>query len=205
LDIVAGNRNRRKDGFILRKIPSKIANMLIRKVSKVRVKDYGCTLKVFRAKIAKELDLYGELHRFIPILADIRGAKISEVNVKHHPRQFGESKYGLSRTFRVARDLMLMGFFIRYRQKPMHLFGSLGLGSLLFGGLIEAYLLFDKFILGNDIGTRPLFFVGILLLIAGIQLITTGFVAEMQMRIWFTTQNKKPYTIVKRFRAGREE
>lgn len=204
LDVVVGRRQKRKDGFLLRKIPSKVANMLIRKVSKVRVRDYGCTLKVFKSEIAKDLDLYGELHRFIPILADIRGAKIAEVDVKHHPRQFGKSKYGLSRTFRVASDLMLMGFFIRYRQKPMHLFGSLGLASLMAGGLIELYLLAEK-IYGNDIGHRPLFYVGLLLLITGIQLITTGFVAELQMRTWFSAKNSKPYTISKRYKAGKEE
>jgi len=205
LDVVVGKRKKRKDGFLLRKIPSKLANILIRKVSKVRVQDYGCTLKVFKSKIAKNLDLYGELHRFIPILADIRGAKIAEIDVRHHPRQFGKSKYGLSRTFRVASDLLLMGFFIRYRQKPMHLFGSLGLGAFLLGALIETYLFFDKFILGHDIGTRPLFFVGILLLIASVQLITTGFIAELLMRTYFSAQNTKPYVVAKSYRGGKEE
>ncbi|MCB2081062.1 MAG: glycosyltransferase family 2 protein, partial [Rickettsiales bacterium] len=123
LDMVAGRRAKRKDGFFLRKIPSRIANYLIRRISRVRVQDYGCTLKVFRADLAKRLDLFGELHRFIPILADIEGARIAEMDVRHHPRRFGTSKYGLSRTLRVASDLLLMGFFLRWRQKPMHLFG----------------------------------------------------------------------------------
>lgn len=204
LDMVVGRRLKRQDDFLLRKIPSMIANKLIRKVSNVRVKDYGCTLKIFKASLAKQLDLYGELHRFIPILADIKGAKIAEVDVKHHPRQFGESKYGLSRTFRVASDLLLMGFFIRWRQKPMHLFGSLGLFSFLLGGLIGFYLLLEK-IAGNDIGTRPLFYIGILLLITSVQLITTGFLAELLMRTYFSAENKKPYTIAKAYKAGVEE
>ncbi len=203
LDIVAGRRANRQDGMVLRKIPSLIANRLIRKISRVQVRDYGCTLKLFRSSIAKDLDLYGELHRFIPILADIRGAKIKEVDVRHHPRKFGTSKYGLGRTFRVASDLMLMAFFIRYRQKPMHLFGSLGLGLGLIGGLIEGYLLMLK-LMGEDIGNRPLFFVGILCIIAAIQLIATGFLAELQMRTWFRASNRKPYTIAKRFAGGRE-
>jgi hypothetical protein len=200
LDMVAGRRANRKDGMFLRKIPSKIANKLIYGVSKIEVKDYGCTLKLMKTKLAKDIDLYGELHRFIPILASINGAKIAEVDVKHHPRRFGVSKYGLSRTLRVASDLLLMAFFIKYRQKPMHLFGSLGLGSLGIGGLIAVYLGFVKFILGDDIGTRPLFFTGVLLIILGIQLITTGFVAELLMRTYFSSKNTKPYTV-----AGVEE
>lgn len=205
LDMVVGRRAKRKDGMVLRKIPSKIANILIRKISRVRVQDYGCTLKVFKADLAKNLDLYGELHRFIPILADIRGARIAEVDVKHHPRKFGKSKYGLSRTFRVASDLLLMGFFLRWRQKPMHLFGTLGLGSLIIGSLIAGYLFIEKFILGHDIGTRPLFFVGILLIITSVQLITAGFVAELLMRTYFESQKKRPYTIAKKYRGGKEE
>ncbi len=194
LDMVAGRRAKRKDGFLLRKIPSKIANRLIYGVSKIEVKDYGCTLKLMKTKLAKDIDLYGELHRFIPILASIHGAKIAEVDVKHHPRRFGVSKYGLSRTLRVASDLLLMAFFIKYRQKPMHLFGSLGLVSLGIGGLAEAYLLALK-LMGEDIGGRPLFFVGILMIIAGVQLITTGFLAELLMRTYFSSKNSRPYVV----------
>lgn len=195
LDMVAGKRAKRKDGLLLRKIPSKIANRLIFSVSKLKVSDYGCTLKVMKTDIAKSLDLYGELHRFIPILASLNGAKIAEVDVKHHPRRFGVSKYGLSRTLRVASDLLLMAFFIKYRQKPMHLFGSLGLVSFGLGSLIEFYLLIVK-MLGNDIGTRPLFFVGILLILGGIQLITTGFIAELLMRTYFKSSSSRPYSVL---------
>ncbi len=203
LDMVVGNRKKRKDGMFLRKIPSKIANILIRRLTRVRVQDYGCTLKVFRAELAKNLDLYGELHRFIPVLADIKGAKIAEVDVKHHARRFGQSKYGISRTFRVASDLLLMAFFLRWRQKPMHLFGSLGIISLMIGGLIEFYLLMVK-LAGNDIGSRPLFFVGIMLIIAGVQLITTGFIAELLTRTYFQSTHTHPYHITRRYKGKKE-
>jgi len=129
-DVVAGNRKNRKDGMFLRKIPSKIANALIRRVTGVYIKDYGCTLKVFRREIAEELNLYGELHRFIPVIAKMQGARITQVDVKHHPRKFGKSKYGIGRTFRVLSDLVLMLFFRRYIQKPMHLFGTIALLAL---------------------------------------------------------------------------
>jgi glycosyltransferase involved in cell wall biosynthesis len=126
-DLVAGIRKNRKDGMFLRKLPSRLANYIIRSSTGVRIKDYGCTLKVFKSDIAKNLGLYGELHRFIPVLASLEGARITQVDVKHHARQQGKSKYGIGRTFRVVSDLMLMLFFKRYMQKPMHLFGNLGL------------------------------------------------------------------------------
>jgi glycosyltransferase involved in cell wall biosynthesis len=200
LDMVAGRRANRQDGLILRKIPSKIANKLIYKVSKLEVNDYGCSLKLMKTSLAKDLDLYGELHRFIPILADIRGAKIAQVDVKHHPRRFGVSKYGIGRTLKVASDLMLMAFFIRYRQKPMHLFGTLGLSAVFIGGLIEAYMLALK-LFGHSIGGRPLFFVGIVLIITGFQLITTGFIAELLMRTYFSAEQKKPYSVAKVYKS----
>lgn len=204
LDIVAGIRQKRKDGMLFRKVPSKIANILIRKITNVRISDYGCTLKVFRSDLAKQLGLYGELHRFIPILGYMEGAKIAEVPVKHHARIYGQAKYGIGRTFRVVSDLLLMFYFLKYRQKPMHLFGTLGTLMFLLGGLIEAYLLGVK-LTGEDIGSRPLFYVGILLLITGVQLITTGFIAELLMRTYYGSQDKKPYNVKKRFRGGKEE
>ncbi len=203
LDIVAGIRKNRQDGFVLRKLPSKIANFLIRYFTKVRVQDYGCTLKIFRASLAKQLDLYGELHRFIPILGSIYGAKIGEMEVKHHPRKFGTSKYGLGRTLRVLSDLLLMLFFTKYRQKPMHFFGTLGIGMFLIGSIIELYLLVLK-ISGENIGHRPLFYIGIFLIIMSVQFITVGFLSELMMRTYFESQNKKPYLIARRFREGKE-
>ena len=193
-DVVAGNRKNRKDGFILRRIPSKVANAIIRRVTGVYIKDYGCTLKIFRREIAEELGLYGELHRFIPVLAKLQGAKITQVDVKHHPRQFGKSKYGINRTFRVLSDLVLMVFFRKYLQKPMHLFGTMGFISLGLGVVINLYLLVLK-ILGHDIWGKPLLILGLILLLGGIQLITIGILAEINVRTYFESQNKKTYQI----------
>lgn len=204
LDIVAGRRANRKDGMYLRKIPSFIANWLIRKFTKVTIKDYGCTLKIFRASTAKKLSLYGELHRFIPILGSMEGARIAQMDVKHHARRHGTTKYGIGRTFRVVSDLMLMIFFLKYRQKPMHFFGTVGAFMFGAGCLIESYLLLLK-IFGNDIGGRPLFYVGILLIITGIQLITTGFIAELLTRTYYESQNKKPYNIRNKYKGGKIE
>lgn len=194
LDVVAGRRAARQDGMLLRKIPSKIANAMIRNLTNVHMHDYGCTLKIFKRNVAKNLGLYGELHRFIPVLVQLYGAKMAEMDVKHHPRKFGTSKYGISRTFKVLSDLLFMLFFQKYSQKPMHLFGSLGFVSLAIGMSINAYLLALK-VLGEDIGGRPLLSLGIILTFIGIQLITTGFIAEFIMRTYYESQNKKPYII----------
>ncbi|HEU4574216.1 MAG TPA: glycosyltransferase family 2 protein [Chitinophagaceae bacterium] len=202
-DVVAGNRKNRKDGFILRKIPSKIANALIRRMTGVYIKDYGCTLKVFKREIAGELGLYGELHRFIPVLAKLQGARITQVDVRHHPRQFGKSKYGINRTFKVMSDLILMVFFRKYLQKPMHLFGTIGFISLGLGVLINLYLLVLK-ILGHDIWGKPLLILGLILLLGGIQLITIGILAEINIRTYFESQNKKTYNIRKIYHAKQE-
>lgn len=202
-DVVAGNRKNRKDGFILRKIPSRIANALIRKMTGVYIKDYGCTLKVFRREIAEELGLYGELHRFIPVLAKLQGARITQVDVKHHARIHGKSKYGINRTFKVMSDLVLMVFMRKYMQKPMHLFGPIGFLSVGLGLLINLYLLILK-IMGNDIGGKPLLILGLILLIGGIQFITIGIVADINTRTYFESQNKKTYTVRKLYRAKNE-
>ena len=202
-DVVAGNRKNRKDGMVLRKIPSRIANALIRRMTGVYIKDYGCTLKVFRREIAEELGLYGELHRFIPVLAKLQGARITQVDVKHHARQFGKSKYGINRTFKVMADLILMVFFRKYLQKPMHLFGTMGFISLGLGILINLYLLVVK-ILGHDIWNRPLLILGLILLLGGIQLITIGIIADINVRTYFESQNKKTYTVRKVFKASKE-
>lgn len=193
-DVVAGNRKNRQDGLFIRKIPSKIANKIIRKLSGVHINDYGCTLKIFRKDIAKNLDLYGDLHRFIPILATLKGARITQVDVKHHPRIHGQSKYGLGRTFKVMSDLILLLFYQKYFRRPIHLFGPLGLAALFSGGIISFYLLVEK-LLGNDIWGRPLLILGITLLLAGIQFITFGLIAELMMRIYYESQNKKTYSI----------
>ncbi len=193
-DVVAGIRAKRQDGMFLRKIPSKIANWIIRKTTGVYISDYGCTLKLFKKDVAKNLNLYGELHRFIPVLAKMYGAKMTEMDVKHHSRIHGESKYGIGRTFKVVSDLMLMLFFQKYKQRPMHLFGGVGSGMLFFGMIINFYLFVVK-ILGNDIGDRPLLILGVLLTLGGIQLIATGFLAEVIMRTYYESQDKKPYVV----------
>ncbi|MFW5820473.1 MAG: glycosyltransferase family 2 protein [Bacteroidota bacterium] len=193
-DVVAGLRKNRKDGMFLRKIPSWIANSIIRKTTNVRIKDYGCTLKVFKNDVAKDLGLYGELHRFIPVLASFDGASITQVEVRHHPRIHGKAKYGMGRTFKVVADLLLMLFFKRYLPKPMHLFGTWGILITAIGILINLYLLILK-ALGNDIWGKPLLLLGILLVIAGFQLITIGIIAELLMRIYYESQDKTPYRI----------
>jgi glycosyltransferase involved in cell wall biosynthesis len=200
LDLVAGFRKNRKDGLFLRRIPSLVANAMIRRSTGIKIRDYGCTLKIFKRELAQSLSIYGELHRFIPVLASFEGATISQMDVQHHPRIHGKSKYGINRTFRVISDLLLMLFFRKYMNRPMHLFGLIGL--LLFGGgsLIELYLLILK-IMGNDIWGKPVMILGVIMLILGIQFITIGIIAEMLMRTYYESQNKKPYKIRRITRA----
>jgi glycosyltransferase involved in cell wall biosynthesis len=200
-DVIAGRRLNRQDNSV-RKIPSKIANAIIRWASGVHIHDYGCSLKIFKKKVAKNLGLYGELHRFIPILSQLQGARILEMDVNHHPRIYGKSKYGLGRTLKVASDLLLMTFFQKYFQRPMHLFGGVGIISFLIGLVINTYLLIEK-ILGNDIWGRPLLILGLIFLLGGIQLITIGFVAEIVVRTYFESQDKKTY-IIKQIFVGKK-
>jgi glycosyltransferase involved in cell wall biosynthesis len=202
-DVVAGNRRNRKDGMMLRKVPSRIANALIRRMTGVYFKDYGCTLKVFKKEIAEDLGLYGELHRFIPVLAKLQGARITQVDVKHHPRRFGKSKYGIGRTFKVLSDLVLMVFFRKYMQKPMHLFGTIGFIAFGLGVLVNIYLLVWK-ILGHDIWNRPILLLGLILLLGGIQLITIGILAEIAVRTYYESQQKKTYNVRKVYQKQKE-
>jgi glycosyltransferase involved in cell wall biosynthesis len=194
LDMVAGERINRQDGVFLRKIPSWIANYIIRTSSGVHLRDYGCALRVLRADIAKDLGLYGELHRFIPVLVSLETTRIQQIPVKHHARQFGQSKYGLGRTFKVVSDLLLMLFFKRYLGRPMHLFGNSGILLILVGVFINLYLLGLK-LMGQDIWGKPLLILGVIALLGGIQLITIGIVVDIQMRTYYESQDKRPYTI----------
>jgi glycosyltransferase involved in cell wall biosynthesis len=195
VDMVTGYRENRQDDYLMRKLPSLIANRLIRKTTGVRIRDYGCTLRIFRSSLAKQLKLYGELHRFIPVLASLEGVtQISQVSVLHHPRKYGKSKYGIGRTLKVISDLLLMLFFKKYMQRPMHLFGGAGILLTAAGVGINLYMLYLKF-QGKDIWGKPLLLLGILLLLAGIQLITTGLIAELLMRTYYESQGKKPYNI----------
>ncbi|WP_151639379.1 MULTISPECIES: glycosyltransferase family 2 protein [Noviherbaspirillum] len=195
-DVVAGIRAKRQDGLLLRKAPSKLANWLIRHMTGVYISDYGCTLKLFKSDVAKNLSLYGELHRYIPVLASMHGARLTQIEVRHHPRHAGVSKYGINRTLKVVSDLLLMVFLQKYGQRPMHFFGGTGIILFLAGLLINAYLAVDK-LLGESIGGRPLLFLGLLLVVAGIQLTTTGFIADLIMRTYYESQNKRPYSIKK--------
>jgi len=196
-DMVAGVRANRKDGMFLRKIPSKIANYMIRSATGIHMKDLGCTLKIFTKETIKSIHIYGELHRYIPALITLEGAtRITQIDVNHRPRQFGSSKYNLGRTTRVISDLILMVFFKKYMQRPMHFFGNIGIITLGLGVIINLYMLVLK-ILGNDIWGKPLLLLGILLVLGGIQFITTGIIAEVQMRTYFESQDKKPFRIKK--------
>lgn len=195
-DLVAGIRGNRKDNFLSKALPSRIANWIIRAGTGIKLKDYGCAIKVFRNETAKGLRLYGELHRFITVLAHLDGAKITQVEVRHRPRSFGKSKYGINRTFKVIADLLLILFFKKYLQRPLHFFGILGLWLFLFGAFINFYLLYLK-LLGHDIWGKPLLLLGLMLVIGGIQLFTIGVLVEMQVRTYFESQDKRPYKIRK--------
>ncbi len=192
-DLVTGIRQKRKDNFV-RTLPSKIANYIIRKSTKLHITDAGCALKVMTAETAKNLPLYGELHRFIALNAHIDGARITEIPVKHHARHLGVSKYGLGRTFKVINDLLLILFQRKYLQNPLYLFGNLGMTFFGLGVVINFYLLVVK-LMGNDIGTRPLLILGILLILVGIQFFTIGIVTDLLMRTYYESQNKTPYKI----------
>ena len=181
--------------MILRKIPSKIANRLIARITGVHLQDYGCSLKAFRATAIKNVRLYGEMHRFIPAwLATVTTPrKIAQEVVTHHARMFGESKYGISRTFRVILDLVFVYFFMRFRTRPGHFFGGIGLGLGSLGLLILAYLTGLKIFTGASIGTRPMFFGGFFFVIAGIQMVTTGVLAELLTRVYFESGQSQAY------------
>ncbi|MDE2149173.1 MAG: glycosyltransferase family 2 protein [Gammaproteobacteria bacterium] len=187
LDLLTGYRANRQDAWMSRKLPSKIANRLIGRVTGVRIRDYGCSLKVYRATVIKQVRLYGEMHRFIPVWAAMvtSPARIGETAVAHNARRFGKSKYGISRAFRVILDLLTVFFFLRYRARPGHFFGSIGLAMGFLGGAAMAWLLWVKFVLGDDIGNRPLLMAAILLLVFSIQFLTTGVLAEMLTRIFY--------------------
>ena len=195
-DLITGIRQKRKDSLV-KKIPSKIANFLVRRVTKLDIKDNGCALKVFTRDIAKDLNLYGEMHRFITLLAHLEGAQIKQVPVKHHARHAGVSKYGLERVFKVIADMMLLLFIRKYFQRPIHLFGILGVLFIILGSLIEFYLLIVKFGFGLDIGNRPLLIFGMMFILGGIQLFTIGIVMELLIRTYYESQQKRPYRIKK--------
>ena len=196
-DIVSGWRKRRKDPFFSRRLPSIMANWLISRVTGVKLHDYGCSLKAYRREVIKNLKLYGEMHRFIPAVANWYGVKIAEVETIHHPRLRGKSKYGISRTVRVVLDLITVKFLLSFSTRPLQFFGPVGIFSGALGGLISLYLSMEKILLGKDIGGRPLLLLGVLLIIVGIQFIGMGLLGEMMVRVYHETQKKPIYVIKK--------
>lgn len=191
LDLLCGLREKRRDHWLTRRLPSILANRLIARVTGVQLHDYGCSLKLFRAEVIRQVRLYGEMHRLIPVWVAMATspARIGEVVVRHHARLHGQSKYGLSRTFRVLLDLLTVFFFLKYQSRPGHFFGAIGMGLGTIGGLILGYLAAVKFIRHEDIGGRPLFLTGIVLVIFAMQFVTTGVLAEMITRIFH--QNRR--------------
>jgi glycosyltransferase involved in cell wall biosynthesis len=189
LDLLQGWRRQRQDALVMRKLPSKIANALIGKVTGVALHDYGCSLKVYRAEVIKEVTLLGEMHRFIPVwVAGVTAPeRIGEMEVAHQARRFGTSKYGISRTFRVLLDLLSAFFFLRFGSRPGHFFGSIGILFGVVGSVLMAELLWVKFALGQHIGTRPMLFVAILFLVFSIQFLTTGVLAELMTRTFYAS------------------
>ncbi len=200
-DIVSGWRKDRKDSAS-RVLPSKVANWLIGVMTGVKLHDYGCTLKAYRANVLKNVRLYGEMHRFIPALAATVTSpdRIVEIPVRHHPRKYGKSKYGMSRTLKVLADLIFVWFINKFMQKPIHFFGIIGIILFTLGSVSFGYLAVLK-VLGHSIGGRPLLIVSVLLIIAGLQMITTGILGEILVRIYYESQGKKPYVIRDIFRG----
>jgi glycosyltransferase involved in cell wall biosynthesis len=200
-DVVSCWRKDRQDAWFSRKLPSWFANKLISYISKVPLHDYGCTLKGYRREVVEHVRLYGEMHRFIPVYASWAGAKVTEIPVQHHPRTFGKSKYGLSRTFKVILDLVTVKLLGSYSTKPMYFFGSIGLFSCLGGLLCSLLTLFDKYFNQVKAHNNPLLLLAVFLFIVGIQFILMGLIAELIMRTYFESQHKTPY-IVRRIREN---
>ena len=195
LDLVSGWRHQRQDNRISRLLPSLLANRLIARVTGVRLHDYGCSLKAYRREVVADMNLYGELHRFLPALAFIEGARIGEVQVNHHPRRYGQSKYGIDRTFRVLMDLLTVWFMKRFLTRPMHVFGFAGLVGLGAGLLMALWLMGEKLLLGVDIGNRPLLLLAVLAILSGVQLFGFGLLAELQMRTYHESQGRPIYRV----------
>jgi len=195
-DIASGWRQHRVDNAVMRKFPSRIANWLMAKASGVDLHDFGTTFKAYRAEVLKDVNLYGELHRFIPALASFYGARIAEVPIRNTPRAAGDSHYGIGRTFRVLFDILTIKFLLKYFTRPMHFFGLLGLGGTTTGGGVLFYLLVEK-ILGQDIVAEhgPLMIAGVLLLLSGLMMFSTGLIGEMMMRTYFESQDRRIYAV----------
>ena len=193
-DLICGWRFQRKDKLLNRRIPSQIANRLIGNVTGIHLHDYGCSLKAFKHEIIKDIKLYGELHRFLPVLANIEGAKIKEIKVNHRSRKYGQSKYGIDRTFRVLMDLLTVWFMNKFLTRPMYVFGFIGIISIISSFIMSSYLIVLKF-LGESIGNRPLLIFALILGIAGVQLFSFGLLGELLMRTYHESQNRPIYRV----------
>jgi glycosyltransferase involved in cell wall biosynthesis len=200
-DLVCGWRRARKDPFLNRRLPSRIANALISFTTGVHLHDYGCSLKAFRAEVVKPLRLYGEMHRFIPAIASERGVDIAEVVVNHRPRRRGRTKYGISRTFRVLLDLVTVKFLLSYSTRPLQMFGGLGVLMAGAGLIVAGYLAYLRLFGFESIANRPLLLFGVLLIFTGVQLVTLGLLAEMQARTYHESQDKPTY-VIREVRGG---
>lgn len=196
-DVCSGWRKDRKDNAVKRNLPSRLANGLISRISGVHLHDYGCSLKAYKKDVIKGVKLYGEMHRFIPIYASWQGANVTEIPVKHHARQFGESKYGLERTIKVVLDLIVIKFLAKYSQKPIHIFGSFALLSILLSVLSFAWMLYIKFVEGLSFISTPLPTLSAIFFIVGFQAIFMGLIAEILMRTYYESQDKRTYIIKK--------
>ena len=201
-DLVSGWRHQRQDAELQRKLPSRIANRLIGRVTGVKLHDYGCSLKAYDRAVLSDMRLYGELHRFLPALAFIEGARITEVKVNHRARQYGSSKYGIDRTFRVLMDLLTVWFMKRFLTRPMYVFGFAGLIAIALSVISSSYLLLIK-LQGADIGNRPLLTLAVVLGLAGIQLFCFGLLAELLIRTYHESQGRPIYRIRATLRGGR--
>jgi len=194
-DIVSGWRKHRKDNTLIRNFPSAVANRIISTLTGVYLHDYGCTLKAYRKEVIKNLELYGEMHRYIPALASWMGVKIAEIPVRHHSRKFGKAKYGISKTIRVILDIMVVKFLLSYSQKPIQVFGLIGLIAGAIGFIVTAYLTIMRIFFNQGLASRPLFTLSIFMILIGIQLITMGLLAELIMRTYHESQNKSIYVV----------
>ena len=204
-DVVSGWRYNRQDNFITRTLPSRMANWLISRVTRVKLHDYGCTLKAYRREVITGSRLYGEMHRFIPVYANSVGARITEVKVRHHPRKFGKAKYGLERTIKVILDLFTVKFLTSYASKPIYIFGGTGLGFMGLSFLTLLFLVIRRFALPGRVSpfASPLFPIAIMVAILGFQSILMGLIAELLARTYHESQNKPVYTIREIIRPGK--
>lgn len=201
-DVVSGWREKRKDPFITRTLPSIIANKLISWVTGVHLHDYGCTLKAYRREVITGFRLYGEMHRFIPVYADRVGAKLIEIPVRHHPRRYGKAKYGLGRTLKVILDLFTVKFLNSYAQKPIYLFGGTGAVLMILSSLVLLYLFIRRIFFSISVITSPLFIMSSMFFILGFQSILMGLIAELLARTYHEAQHKPTYTVRKRINVS---